>query len=85
MPVEPRADLIHALNQAYFLHVLATDPDKLIPPGKSLLSMMAHSHLHQSSTSHTQNSDSVAVLHDRVEEAVHRAFWNEVPFHHSAQ
>lgn len=72
LPVE----LVQILNDAYFLHVLATDPAKVILPGKSLLSMMVRSQHREKSTT----SDPSTILHDRVEEAVHRAFWNEVPW-----
>ncbi|KAF9464987.1 hypothetical protein BDZ94DRAFT_1296760 [Collybia nuda] len=64
-------ELLHVLNQAYFLHVLATDPAKLIPPGKSLLSMMTRSQ----PVSIPETTETV--LHDRVEKVVHQAFWNE--------
>ncbi|KAG5648507.1 hypothetical protein DXG03_003118 [Asterophora parasitica] len=55
------------LQQAYFLHVLATDPAKLIPPGKSLLSLMARA----------PEPPPPSALHARVEQAVHNAFWDE--------
>src|SRR5258708_15519650 len=35
------ADLLDLLNQTYFLHILANDPSKLLPPGKSLLSVLS--------------------------------------------
>jgi hypothetical protein len=38
-------ELSALLNQTYFLHLLATEPETVIPDGKSLLSMMAHSRL----------------------------------------
>jgi hypothetical protein len=69
-------ELLHVLNQAYFLHVLATDPAKLIPPGKSLLSMMARSE------GAPVPDTAETALHDRVERVVHKAFWNEVPLIH---
>lgn len=72
LPVE----LFRILNDVYFLHVLATDPAKVLPPGKSLLSMMVRSQHREQSTT----QDPSTILHDRVEEAVHRAFWNEVPW-----
>jgi hypothetical protein len=72
-------ELVQILNDAYFLHVLATDPAKVIPPGKSLLSMMVRSQHREQSTA----PDAITILHDKVEEAVHKAFWNEVPWHHS--
>ncbi|KAF7361821.1 hypothetical protein MVEN_00526400 [Mycena venus] len=38
-------ELAQVLNQTYFLHLLATEPETVIPDGKSLLSMMVHSRL----------------------------------------
>lgn len=68
-------ELVDTLNQAYFLHLLATDPGKVIPPGKSLLSMMARSS-HMSGDGSVESGTSI--LHDRVEKVVHQAFWTEV-------
>ncbi|GLB37493.1 putative T-complex protein 11 [Lyophyllum shimeji] len=61
------SELLHALDQAYFMHILATDPAKVIPPGKSLISMMAHAPAAPDTSS----------LHARVEKVVHKAFWDE--------
>ncbi|KAH6914067.1 hypothetical protein BKA70DRAFT_1095564 [Coprinopsis sp. MPI-PUGE-AT-0042] len=66
-------ELVESLNQVYFLHLLATEPDRVIPPGKSLLSMLLHSRL--SSTKRDQ--DDAQPLLERVKEAAHRAFWDE--------
>ncbi|RDB24988.1 hypothetical protein Hypma_007850 [Hypsizygus marmoreus] len=66
MPTLP-PELIHDLNQAYFLHVLATDPAKVIPPGKSLLSMLARA----------PAPAAPSPLHAKVEKVVHKAFWDE--------
>ncbi|KAJ6499976.1 hypothetical protein C8R47DRAFT_1183953 [Mycena vitilis] len=66
------SELLQILNQAYFLHVIATEPETVIPAGKSLLSMMAHSHLKLQDT-----AEPAALLHDKVEHAVHGAFWNQ--------
>ncbi|KAF5380441.1 hypothetical protein D9615_004479 [Tricholomella constricta] len=60
-------ELLHVLNQAYFLHLLATDPGKAIPPGKSLLSMMARA----------PAAPEPSPLHATVEKVVHKAFWDE--------
>ena len=73
MSVELPVELVQVINDVYFLHVLATDPTKVVPPGKSLLSMMVLSQ-------HREKPATSTILHDRVEEAVHRAFWNEVPW-----
>jgi hypothetical protein len=67
------ADLLDLLNQAYFLHILANDPSKVLPPGKSLLSVLSRSHVRQ------RRDDVPASLQEKVEEMVHKAFWDEVP------
>lgn len=70
LPVE----LVQILNQAYFLHLLATDPAKVVPPGKSLLSMMTSAHIGGQQSS----KDQTAALHDKVAQVVDTAFWNGV-------
>jgi len=67
LPVE----LIDILNNAYFLHILATDPAQVLPPGKSLLSVMSRSRS-------TADGDAKPGLHSKVEDIVHKAFWDEV-------
>lgn len=69
LPVE----LIDILNNAYFLHVLATDPAQVLPPGKSLLSVMSRTH-----NDTTVDGDTKAMLHNKVGDLVHKAFWEEV-------
>ncbi|KAI0081305.1 hypothetical protein K474DRAFT_1672050 [Panus rudis PR-1116 ss-1] len=64
LPVE----LVEVLNHTYFLHILAMEPEKVLPPGKSLLSVMTHP------STHTNDTDS---LKARVEGAIHKAFWDE--------
>lgn len=63
-------ELVDILNQTYFLHILATDPSKVLPPGKSLLSALSHPS--------SQSSEEQPTLKGQVEIAVHRAFWHEV-------
>ena len=67
------AELLDVLAHAYFLHVLATDAEKVLPPGKSLLSVMSNPN------SLTADSDA-PTLQSRVEDLVHKAFWDEVSF-----
>ena len=67
-------ELVESLNQAYFLYVLATEPYKVVPPGKSLLSMLLHSRL----SSAEKREDDAQPLLQRVKEAAHKAFWDEV-------
>ena len=68
LPIE----LVDILDRAYFLHVLATDPTRVLPPGKSLLSALSGPH------ASAPTGEPAASLHDRVEDVVHRAFWDEV-------
>ncbi|KAF8967825.1 hypothetical protein BDZ97DRAFT_1903110 [Flammula alnicola] len=67
-------ELVENLNQTYFLHLLVTDPAKVVPPGKSLLSMMMHANF---KVSDEPKDDQQAAILDRVKEVAHRAFWNE--------
>ena len=69
LPIE----LVQILNQTFFLHLLATDPQRVLPPGKSLLSMMSapRSNLHAP-------DESQAKLEERVKDMVYGAFWKEV-------
>jgi hypothetical protein len=66
------ADLLDLLNQTYFLHLLANDPSKLLPPGKSLLSVLSQPNIPQ------RRDDEPPTLQDKVEEMIHKAFWDEV-------
>ena len=67
LPVE----LIDIMNNAYFLHILATDPTRVLPPGKSFLSVMSRSHT-------STEGDTKPTLHSKVEDLAHKAFWDEV-------
>lgn len=66
LPVE----LVELLNQTYFLHILATEPDKALPPGKSLLSVL--------SRPREAAQSEKSALEEQVETMVHAAFWEEV-------
>lgn len=66
-------ELVEILNHTYFLHVLATDPTKVLPPGKSLLSVLSRP---RSENDHA--SGSAPSLQAKVEDMVHKAFWDEV-------
>ena len=61
-----RLDLI---EQTHFLRMLLADPDRVIPPGKSLLSMLTNAKFNEQKDS--------AIL-DGVTQVAHRAFWDEV-------
>lgn len=69
LPIE----LLQTLNHTFFLHLLATDPERVLPPGKSLLSMMSAPR----TTSGSLDGD-LPKLEERVKDVVHRAFWKEV-------
>ncbi|KAG6334249.1 hypothetical protein ID866_4840 [Astraeus odoratus] len=63
-------ELVDILNKAYFLHLLAADRSQVLPPGKSLLSVMSHAH--------TASEDGPKpTLRNKVEDLVHKAFWDE--------
>lgn len=65
-PMTSRLDLI---EQTHFLRMLLADPDRVIPPGKSLLSMLTNAKFNEQKDS--------AIL-DGVTQVAHRAFWDEV-------
>ena len=67
--------LIDILNYSYFLHLLVTDPGRVLPPGKSLLSVMAK----PQSTRHEEME--LPELKDKIQGVVHKAFWDEVRPH----
>ncbi|KAI0682985.1 hypothetical protein BC835DRAFT_1554084 [Cytidiella melzeri] len=62
-------ELHQTLNYVYLLHLLAVKPDSILPPGKSLLSVLSRPYSH----GNTQNSE----LSKRVETLVHKAFWDK--------
>lgn len=65
-------ELLDSLNQTYFLHLLANDPQKILPPGKSLLSLLSRRHEREG------RDTNPPTLQGRVEEVIHKAFWEEV-------
>ena len=70
LPIE----LVQTLNSTFFLHLLATDPERVLPPGKSLLSMMSAPR-----TNSQSQGGSLPELEDRVKDVIYGAFWKEVP------
>jgi hypothetical protein len=66
-------ELVDILNHTYFLHILATEPTKVLSPGKSLISVLSRPH-----SANGRIEGSSPSLHDKVEDMVHKAFWNEV-------
>lgn len=73
MPLPLPTELVDSLNQIYFLHLLVNDKDKVVPPGKSVLSMLMHANFRL-----RQEPSERADLVERVKEAAHKAFWREV-------
>ena len=65
------SSLIMALDTAYLFHLLARDPNKVVAPGKSLLSVLVG--LNQMVT-HTPES----APEKFVRKKVHQAFWDQV-------
>lgn len=64
-------ELVEAFNRAFFFHFLATDPSRVIPPGKSLTSVLSRPNTQS-------NASERPTLKEQVETVVHRAFWDEV-------
>lgn len=64
-------DLLASINEIFFLHTLALEPGKALPPGKSLISVLSRPHT-------TYRTEGEPTLKDRVEASVHKAFWEEV-------
>ena len=67
-------ELVDSLNQTYFLHLLVNDKEKVVPPGKSVFSMLMHSNFRLPQLEPDGHSD----LIERVKEAAHKVFWREV-------
>ncbi|OJT09389.1 hypothetical protein TRAPUB_14137 [Trametes pubescens] len=63
-------ELVQELNHTFFLHLLATDPERVLPPGKSLLSTMT-------SPRAQAREGEVPKLEGRVHDMVHKAFWED--------
>ena len=76
-------ELIHALDQAYLLHLLATDPESVLPAGKTPLSMLAHAQVGLPDEPSGRGDQDTALL-GRVKEVAHKAFWTEVRSHSCA-
>lgn len=68
-PVLLPLELVEILNRTYFHHLLATDPKRVVPPGKSLISMLSGPPKEKDAEKPT--------LRDKVEDLVHKAFWDE--------
>jgi len=70
------SSLITVLDAAYLFHLLARDPQKVVAPGKSLLSVLAGLNLMV-----TRTLESLPEKFAR--KTIHQAFWDEVsPYPH---
>ena len=65
----PMSSLLDLIEQTHFLRMLLTDPDRVIPPGKSLLSMLTNAKF---------NEEKDSAILEGVTQVAHRAFWDEV-------
>ncbi|VDB87479.1 unnamed protein product [Peniophora sp. CBMAI 1063] len=63
-------ELLGILNHTYFLHLLVTDPSKVVPPGKSLLSVLGKPH------AQTWEPGRLHDIQTQVEDTIRRAFWD---------
>ena len=66
------AEIYQSLNYVHLLHSLAVNPNNVLPPGKSLLSVL--------SQPYAQGDSQNAALRKRVETMVHKAFWDQVRY-----
>ncbi|KZV69530.1 hypothetical protein PENSPDRAFT_676048 [Peniophora sp. CONT] len=64
------AELLGILNHTYFLHLLVTDPSKVVPPGKSILSVLGKPHAQVSEPGRLHE------IQSEVEDTIRRAFWD---------
>lgn len=67
------------LNDAHLLHLLATQPDRVLPPGKSLASVLPEA------TSDGASRKASNPLEEKISTMVKRAFWEEVGLSHTTQ
>lgn len=68
-------ELIRAVNRTYLLHLLTLDPDKVLPPGKSLIAVITQEKLGQFEDSEKTEATS---LRKQVKKVMQRAFWDVV-------
>ena len=73
------------INEVFFFHTLATVPEEIIPPGKSLRSAITRSEGRSlfddtppSSSSSSAEAKKNPSLQQKISEIVHKAFWDEV-------
>ncbi|KAF9529390.1 hypothetical protein CPB83DRAFT_789917 [Crepidotus variabilis] len=70
------AEIVESIQHTYFLHLLVNDPNKVVPAGKSVLSMMQHADFRLPEDQAEKKDEETALL-ERVKDAAHKAFWTE--------
>lgn len=68
-------ELVQEMNQAYFLHELARNPKEVLPPGKSLISIVTQEKLGRRIG---ENQDQKTDVQEQVTKVIHAAFWDVV-------
>lgn len=63
------SSLLDLIEQTHFLRMLLFNPDSVIPPGKSLLSMLTNAKF---------NEEKDSAILQSVTRVAHQAFWSEV-------
>lgn len=64
------------IGDGQLLHLLATRPESVLPPGKRITSIFSDASAIQGDSSKSVKSP----VEERVSEIVHKAFWDEVRF-----
>jgi hypothetical protein len=65
-------ELIQTIERTHTLHLLATRPKTVLPPGKTLVSALV------SAAGRIETPEAPSALQTRVEQVVHTAFWDDV-------
>ncbi|KXN85380.1 hypothetical protein AN958_11480 [Leucoagaricus sp. SymC.cos] len=69
-------ELVQAIDQTYFLHILAIYPEKVLPPGKSLISVVTQEKLGDKEQEEAEKNTTTAVIEQQVTKAMRTAFWD---------
>lgn len=80
-PMTLSHELHEELNRTAFLHVLATSPERVVPPGKTLRAALSGAEAQRALRTDSGSDDdarAAVTLQEKVEEIAHRAFWDEV-------
>ncbi|GJJ06572.1 hypothetical protein Clacol_000765 [Clathrus columnatus] len=65
-------ELLDRINETYLLHTVAMDPSEVLPPGKSVLSVLS-----SRTRLNTSEPDSSKSLKQQVSDIMFKAFWDE--------